>query len=296
MNDPRKHHFIPAFYLKRWALNDGLLIEWSKPHKAILPQRRHPNATGYQKDLYSFPGMLPEAREWFEQQFLKHVDDLASEVLSEIEAGNMAHLNAEQKSGWVRFLMTLRFRHPDLVAEMREAIGRIWAAHDGFTRESYAKIRSPTDPETFDDFIASLSPDGNIRVQMDLLVSGMDNEQIGRHIMGMSWALIDLANSAYRLLTSDWPVELNLGAKVPTVSLAIGPSLLFVASDSYDFLQMLTRMDPSILAQEMNRFAVSYARRYVFSSDESQATFIRNRMSRDKAKPPFFPALSANRS
>ena len=25
----RKHHFIPAFYLKQWAGHDGLLVEWS---------------------------------------------------------------------------------------------------------------------------------------------------------------------------------------------------------------------------------------------------------------------------
>jgi hypothetical protein len=50
----RKHHFIPAFYLKQWALNQDELIAWSKPHDTIIAQRRHPNATGFQLDLNTF--------------------------------------------------------------------------------------------------------------------------------------------------------------------------------------------------------------------------------------------------
>ena len=109
MADPRKHHFIPAFYLSQWAGPDGLLIEWSRPHKEVKPIRRHPNATGFEYDLYAFLDLLPDTRQWFEKKFLQSTDDIASQVLAKILAGQMKALDNLQKSGWARFLMTLRF-------------------------------------------------------------------------------------------------------------------------------------------------------------------------------------------
>jgi hypothetical protein len=69
MAPSRKHHFIPAFYPEQWAGTDGLLIEWSRPRREVVPQRRHPNATGFQYDLYPFSGMPSETRQWFESIF-----------------------------------------------------------------------------------------------------------------------------------------------------------------------------------------------------------------------------------
>ena len=122
-----------------------------------------------------------KSRQWFEKEFLKSTDDLASQALARILAGQMHTLDDLRKSGWTRFLMTLRFRHPDLVSEMRDKIAILWRNHDVFTKGEYERTRSADDPETFDGYIAQLAPDAHIRVQLDLLVAGMDNEQIGRH-------------------------------------------------------------------------------------------------------------------
>jgi hypothetical protein len=119
----------------------------------------------------------------------------------------------------------------------------------------------------------------------------MDNDQIGRHIVGMPWGVIDLSTAAYRLLTSDWPVELSLGAKRPTVSLPLDPTHLFVACADVDFLHHLGRIDPNKVVAEMNGYTVGCARRYVFSADENQRSFIEGHMSKRMAQPPFFPSL-----
>jgi hypothetical protein len=291
-----KHHFIPAFYLKQWAgAPDGKLIEWSRPFKHVTPIRRHPNATAFQDDLYTFHDLLPEARQLFEQAFLRLTDDLASQALMRILNGQMHTLDDLRKSGWARFLMALRFRHPDVVPELKDAIAALWKDHDRFTKQSYECARSADDPATFDEYLARLSPDGQIRAQLDLLIASMDNEQIGRQIVSMEWAAFDVSAAAHRLLTSDWPVELSLGANPPMVSLPISPTLLFVACDGSDTLVRLSKDDPDRLVKTMNCYVVGCARRYVFSCDERQATFIRNRMSTSMVKPPFFPSLAALR-
>jgi hypothetical protein len=63
-----------------------MLIEWSKPYKKVVPIRRHPNATAFQKELYTFHDLHPESRQWFEEAFLKSTDDLASQALVRILA------------------------------------------------------------------------------------------------------------------------------------------------------------------------------------------------------------------
>jgi hypothetical protein len=290
---PHRHHFIPAFYLARWAgLNDEL-IEWSRPHKKIVPMRRHPNATGYQNNLYTFPGLLPESRQWFEERFLKSTDDHAAQALTRILRGRMHTLDDRRKSAWARFLMTLRFRHPDVVVEMRDQIATLWKNHDAFTRSPYAETRSPDDPETFGEYVAQLSPDADFRVQLDLLVAVMDNEQLGRRLVGMPWCVIDVSDAAYRLLTSDWPIELSLGATPPVVSLPLDPTRLFIASDDLSLFERLDRADPNTLVEHMNRYVVGSARRYVFSIDESQKRFIENHMSERMAEQPFFPNVQS---
>jgi hypothetical protein len=97
--------------------------------------------------------------------FLKNTDDLASEVLTRMLAGRMDTLNNDLRSAWARFVMTLRFRHPDLVAEMRDNITRLWSNHDAFTRSEYQRSRSPNDPGTFDEYLANISPHANILTQ-----------------------------------------------------------------------------------------------------------------------------------
>jgi hypothetical protein len=293
MAAPHKHHFIPAFYLAKWAVSGGNLIEWSKPHKEIVPIRRHPNATGYQDYLYTFHELLPDSRQWFEEKFLTSTDDQAAQVLERILNRQMHTLDNFRKSAWARFLMTLRFRHPDLVAEMRNQIAALWKNHDIFTRTPYAQTRSQGDPETFGEYVDQLAPDATFRVQLDLLVAAMDNEQIGRRIVGMPWAVVDVSDAACRLLTSDWPVELSLGANPAAVSLPLDPTHLFVASDDASLLQRFDNVDPNALVEHMNRYTVGGARRYVFSEDESQKRFIQNHMSKRMAKPPFFPSLQS---
>ena len=116
----------------------------------------------------------------------------------------------------------------------------------------------------------------------------MDNEILGTRILRMSWGVFDVSKASNRLLTSDWPIDLSLGATPPVITLPLTPTHLFVACDDPD---ILNRFDTNIadgVVSVMNAFVVGHARRYVFSSDERQATFIRNRMSKQPTQRPFF--------
>jgi hypothetical protein len=54
-----KHHYIPKFYLKRWAAANGRLTEYSRPFQRVEPRWTHPDGTGYERGLYAINGMSP---------------------------------------------------------------------------------------------------------------------------------------------------------------------------------------------------------------------------------------------
>jgi hypothetical protein len=107
----------------------------------------------------------------------------------------------------------------------------------------------------------------------------------------MRWCVYDLSNWR-RLLTSDWPVDLSLGASRAAITLPLSPTRLFVATDDIAVLREIQRSDPQKVISDVNKYVVSHARRYVFSEDTSQEVFIRDRMSSKKVTPPFFPDLA----
>jgi hypothetical protein len=37
MSKQGRHHYIPIFYLKQWARDDGMLCEFSKPYDSVKP-------------------------------------------------------------------------------------------------------------------------------------------------------------------------------------------------------------------------------------------------------------------
>ncbi|RWO35013.1 MAG: DUF4238 domain-containing protein [Mesorhizobium sp.] len=85
VNTPKKHHYIPVFYLKRWAGEDGRLCEFSRPYDhRVKPRRTHPAGTGYEENLYSMQGFEPELAQQIEERFFKFTDSLAADALDRL--------------------------------------------------------------------------------------------------------------------------------------------------------------------------------------------------------------------
>ncbi len=80
MSTPHDHHFVPVFYLKQWA-TDGKLIEYSIKHGKFLSKPVGPRGTGFERDLYTFPGLPEEIASFLESVFLQRNDHGASQAL-----------------------------------------------------------------------------------------------------------------------------------------------------------------------------------------------------------------------
>ncbi len=291
-NPPNNHHFIPAFYLKSWALLGKQLVEYSRPRDVVKARKKYPTATGFQPGLYSFNELPPETAQYFETEFFKPCDTTANIVLQRLLSGDLDIRDAEQRSSFARFLFTLQLRQPDAVAEFRAALPRLWASAEQTLESSYLKERTPDMPPTFAEYRAASGPLMPLRVQMYMMQAAFDNALAGQHLIDLKWSTLDVSKAPYSLLTSDWPIVMNNGEG--TVLFPLHPRVLFIASRTLAITEgFVAANGPNNIVAAMNRYVVTHARRYVFASDYTQTQFIEDNFSAQKRPSPLFPQFDA---
>ncbi len=78
---PKKHHYLPEFYLRRWTGSDSKLTEFRRPHGKLVERRKHPAETGFERELYSIKTIpVVEARKEMETGFLRKIDNDAAQA------------------------------------------------------------------------------------------------------------------------------------------------------------------------------------------------------------------------
>jgi Protein of unknown function (DUF4238) len=292
MNIPHDHHFVPVFYLQQWVGPTGKLIEYTIKQGRIIAKPVGPKATGFQTDLYEFPELPLDVRQFLEEKFFNYADRVAARALDMHLGVDRSVWSPELLSAWSRFVVALHLRHPDAMPELRRAAQAIWEGSGGAAQSAYEEIRKPGDPETFDEWLALRDPSIATKMHMNMIIKAFDNEILGTHINGMNWAVVDVSASPFPLLTSDRPVEIaRLKEPQGVVSIPISPTKLFVAVNDPRTLDRLRATSPRDLVQNINEFVVGRARRFVWASDESQTRFIENHMSKKMEPTPLFPGI-----
>jgi hypothetical protein len=278
-NPPHRHHFIPAFYLSRWASgDDGRLCQYSRPYDRVVRNRRHPTATGFADKLYELRGLEDDLTNMVETKFFSPVDNAAADALALMEAeGNRARWNSQKRTGWAVFLHSLLLRAPEDVAAFKETWRYFMCADElGQWEERYQEIRKAGDAATFQEHMANLPADTHDRSAMNALVGMMDGGNVARKIHHMVWHVIDTLDADYDFLTSDRPVIRTNGLMIEGghLALPIGPRKLFVAAKDEAALRPILAMSHRQLVRECNRQMCDYAVKYVYGVDDSQLPFV----------------------
>jgi len=164
-----------------------------------------------QPGLYSFNEFPPETAQYFETEFFKPCDTTANIVLRRLLSGDLDIRDAEQRSGFARFLFTVQLRQPDAVVEFRAALPRLWAAAEHTLETSYAEHRTPDMPSTFAEYRAASDPLMPLRIQMYMMQGAFDNALAGQHLIDLKWSTLEVSKAPDPLLTSDWPIVMNGG-------------------------------------------------------------------------------------
>lgn len=281
-NPPTKHHYIPAFYLSRWAVPK--VTEFAKVYGGkVVPKAKMPERTGYEERLYEMKGVEPELAQLFEEKYFKPIDTKAADALELLyRHGHDAPWNDDTRTAWTRFILSLLLRCPEDIAAFREWWHDDFGRTDGDAEARYQAKRSSGDPATFSEYMVGQPLAVKEKYMLQMLHALLDHDSIGRYINNLEWRVLETPASAPSLLTSDRPVVRTNGLKAEGghIGLPIGPRLLFIASHDTRFLDGLLRSDQAGLVKECNRQSVEGAVRFVWGTDERQHRFIENRLGR----------------
>jgi Protein of unknown function (DUF4238) len=275
MNDPRRHHYNPEFYLGEWAGLDGLVCEIKKAYGKVEARRKSPKASGFERDLYRTVGVHDEQH--VEKNFMSPLDNDAARALQKILSGEGTEWSGAERTAWSTFILSLLFRNPENVTIIKDHIRQLWEQAMSALEADYAARRLPTAPETFDGYVALINPAAAEIGASDFLMKTIANERVGPTIFDMHWTRHVLKNSKFQLLTSDRPIIMPWGLGDPRacIVLPVSPTVVFVAAHDSGFAGRLAGRKHTELAKMFNKAVVCQARKFVWATDDSQLEFVR---------------------
>lgn len=292
-NPPRKHHFVPEFLLRQWAVDDGELCEYRRFGNRIASGSKSPGATGYQIDLYKLDGAPPDVAQRFEQAFMAPVDGAASDALHRLLAGSNGAWAAQLASSWVRFVLSLRYRHPQAVAEIKAMMAEAWKAAKDELATSYEAVKLPGDPPTLEQYLAKRPPGSDARPGLDMLWRVIDSQRNGRTLIQSHWRVVDLSQSPIPLLLSDRAVQvpLGFGDENGFLLLPISPKKLFVFDRGVLWEDLGSRVSAEELVEAINLETVQRAHEFVWGTSDRHHAFVQAHMGAKPVPPLVSEAL-----
>jgi len=288
----QKHHYIPEFYLKEWTQKDGRLIEFCRRHaNRVVPRVTFPGGTGYMRGLYTMPSAPPHIRDVLEKRYLSVADGYAAITLRKMLDEHWVPFGP-YKVAWTRFVMSLLYRTPEGVARSMQMITKFYedSQFSEEIRENYARMKSPGDPETPEEFVRQHGQRMSERTLVTHLMDIIESVRVKDKIMAMQWHLGHLKNQKHSLLTGDRPLVMTNGIAYERshIVMPISPEHILIMTNSDSETRAIKALSESgDLTRRLNDRIVRQARKFVYSRDKSQVRFIEARLGERAHCSPF---------
>lgn len=295
-----KHHYIPVFYLKQWKGANGLLCEFSKPYRTVVPRRTSPDGTGYLEGLNTVEGLPPAEARFLEDQFFQVADDTAAQALKLLLSPPPWNFTTDIRSGWSRFIMSLMVRNPEALQKYKAVAAAIFQETLPNIEAAYAKDRKPDWPETYAEYAQLHGPNPAARTIVRVVQTLADNRELGARINSMRWMVLSADRPKFELLTSDRPMLVTNGIGSPNgqIVMPISPTHVFVATNNIELENEIRRVwKKSDTIRRINDRVARQSRKYVWGKDDSQFSFVARRLGKAWTADPMenlsFDALLA---
>lgn len=285
---PRKHHFIPEFYLRWWTGADGRLERFTSPVDGkIVVRRVSPSEVGWEEDLYRAPHEDEKEAQHLEISFFQAIDSAAARALTVLNQGGISAVEPKHATAWSIFTHSLLLRTPAAFASIKAFGARQLDDSLARFKDRYQDVRKSTDPETFAEFVLRYDDCRReqeiLRVYPDLVRS----ENMMRALGQLQWMMAEAPAGVPDLLLSDDPLARTNGLKTEGghIAMPLSPRRLLIGAWDATAIRSLRPMRSRDLFRNMNRWTVEGARHFVASRDRAQDRFIRNRFGVN-IKPP----------
>ncbi len=228
MGKQPRDHYVPQFYLSRWATNGSILAAKYIDHTETLSWDFHsPKETGYERGLYGKVETL----------FFKPLDDKASKIAvnlhgKKIESLRKYDLGEEKHELWAKYLLAQIIRVPK------------------YANEIYKK---------YTDSGISLE-----EAQREL-PNIIENEKAIKDIRALKWIFAKV-DSSLELITSDNPLIFkprDLSHKSCELILPMGPQNFFLATDERNIGRLET--NPRKMVSYINQETVANSCKRVYA-------------------------------
>ena len=281
-SEPKRHHYIPQFYLRQWCGSDGQFCEYSRPYTIVKPRRIHPKATGYEKELYAGSALPETMKTTIETEFFGRVDQEGSDMLRRLKSASTINLSSNERLLWARFLISLTQRNPEKVAWLAERWPTMLRESVQEMQSDYDILRKQDWPITFEEFKSKIEVDPLENSGILTLPSIINLPQTCAYIANMQWNIVTFSRMDHTLLTSDRPVIMTNGLDIPGgyIAMPLGPHHLFVGMADQAADKTLKSLPPRALVMQANNIVASQAKKYVYGRDDSQLRFVENRLGR----------------
>ena len=280
----RRHHFIPQFFSRLWTGADGKLCEYSRPHKQLVARRKAPKAVGFEFDLYSLPGAIPEELAFLENRFFAIGDQRACDALQVLLTAKAEHLSAELRAAFTRLLISFHHRTPERVRHVREGLVREMERLLEEVREEYRTgVRAPLPPGvTFEQVASKLLQETRDFSWGSSLMRLVDSDFVGPAIYSMRWATRRLGRSDHDLLTADHPLVRSNGFAHAQghIALPLGPRVLLLATNNAATERAILSQSDNQIVRDVNRETLRHAKRFVYATGEQHVVFVDRRLGR----------------
>jgi Protein of unknown function (DUF4238) len=282
-SEPRKHHYIPEFYLKGWADENGRMWRYDRPHTSVVHKQVYASQVGFVQDLYSIPGVSPDRAQKIESVWFNQVDHQGSVSLAKLLSAPEHGWNSDSRSAWSRFVISIIHRTPENLEAFKESMRMIWEDTAPEVQERYEKIRKPNDPERYEDYARTTDPLVVEKIAIHAIQGAINNEKMGRFINNMHWKIFDLTESKFSLLISDALLVMSNGLEKHDghITMPLSPKKLFVATHKKEFLSEFKRLSPQQLSRRANQLVVGRAKRFIVATNRDQEAFIEKRFGTD---------------
>lgn len=279
-----RQHFVPQFLLREWSecTSDRKLQEFRLDLKGVPSSRKAPKGTAFQNNLYALtrPSVAGMSQQAVETHVLKRIDNDAAVVRAKMVQQGLKSLSHVERCHWVRFLMSLKVRQPDVVSRFQTQSSDHLHQALSTQPEQYEALATVDDPPTLQEFVETNFPGLIQNFGLCIFDTLVDRPDVGQKILRLCWWLCDFARKKHELLLADNPCIFTgvIDAPELIVALPISPSQAFLATRGDRIAVMLRQLDPSKLVERLNESSVLQARARVYASSETPGRFIKNRL------------------
>lgn len=273
MSKDGDHHYIPKFHLKKWSRPDGRLTTWKRiAHTGkIFRERKFPSEFGKAEGLYSLKHVPDDQTQAVERLiFSQEIDNTAAPVLENILAGRMARLSPQELMDWAKYLNASTLRLPGNVAKLRESTEKHLHSSFSESQKEYEELRGSAPEPTLVEFVRNRSPQTLANLAIEVMVGLIPNQKLIDRFLSLRWITRDFTGATKTLLLGDNPLlyPRSLLSGPTLIAMPLSPTVLFVATDSYDFAKGILEANESDIIIRANEDSIKSADELVFGDAE----------------------------